>query len=161
LSMKQLLEQYHDDFRYNGKAEGSESSLRVLIVDDDEFTRRHLSGILSAVGYEVSGVAVDGADAVARYQEQGPDVVTMDIEMPVLDGIESLKKIREINSRANVVMVSAGRLGQISTMNLLKDSIRCGAIDFILKPVTETNLQRFLMVLKLASQGKLRTMPTG
>ena len=161
MSMKQLLEKYRDDFLYNGRIEGSEDTLRVLIVDDDEFTCKHLRNILSSVGYEVSGVAVDGVDAVARYSEQSPDVVTMDIEMPEMDGIESLKKIREINPRANVVMVSAGRLGQLSTMNLLKESIRCGAIDFILKPVTETNLQRFLMVLKLASQGKLRTMPTG
>jgi two-component system chemotaxis response regulator CheY len=82
-----------------------------------------------SANFEISGEAVDGNDAIMKYKELAPDLVTMDITMPELDGISALKKIKELDPKAKIIMISA--VGQESNV---KQSIIAGACDFILKP---------------------------
>ena len=102
---------------------------KVLIVDDAAFMRMMLKDILTKNGYEVVGEAENGAKAVEKYKEVTPDLVTMDITMPEMDGISALKNIRSIDSNAKVVMCSA--MGQQS---MVIEAIQAGARDFIVKP---------------------------
>ena len=102
---------------------------KILIVDDAAFTRMMLKDILTKNGYEVVGEAENGAKAVEKYKEVTPDLVTMDITMPEMDGISALKNIRSIDSNAKVVMCSA--MGQQA---MVIEAIQAGARDFIVKP---------------------------
>ncbi len=102
---------------------------KVLIVDDAAFMRMMIKNILSKNGFEVVGEASNGAEAVELYKKLKPDLVTMDITMPEMDGIEALKKIKEIDPNAKVIMVSA--MGQ---QQLVIEAIQAGAKDFIVKP---------------------------
>ncbi|MGX7327783.1 response regulator [Enterococcus bulliens] len=102
---------------------------KVLIVDDAVFMRMKLKDILEKNGYEVVGEAQNGQEAFEKYQATTPDLVTMDITMPDVDGLEALKMIREIDSSAKVIMCSA--MGQ---QGMVMDAIRAGAADFIVKP---------------------------
>lgn len=104
-------------------------SKRVLVVDDAAFMRMMIKDILTKNGYDVVGEAVDGTQAVDKYQELHPDLVTMDITMPEMDGIEALKHIRSIDPNAKVVMCSA--MGQQA---MVIDAIQAGARDFVVKP---------------------------
>lgn len=105
---------------------------RVLIVDDAAFMRAALRKILDKNGYEIVGEAENGAVGVKKYQELQPDIVTMDITMPEMDGLEALKNIRQLDPRAKVIMISA--MGQES---LVKESVMYGAQTFIVKPFNE------------------------
>lgn len=102
---------------------------RVLIVDDAVFMRDMIKDIFTSADFEVVGEAVHGADAVERYRELAPDLVTMDIVMPFKSGLEATKEILAQDPRACVVMCSA--LGQES---LVTEAIEAGAVDFIVKP---------------------------
>ena len=102
---------------------------KILLVDDAAFMRKMIKDTLSKNGYTELFEAVDGADAVEKFSEIGPDLVIMDITMPNMDGLEALKAIRAADANANVVMCSA--MGQ-ETMVI--DAIRSGAKDFIVKP---------------------------
>ena len=102
---------------------------KILLVDDAAFMRKMIKDTLSKNGYTELFEAVDGADAVEKFSEIGPDLVIMDITMPNMDGLEALKAIRAADGNANVVMCSA--MGQ-ETMVI--DAIRSGAKDFIVKP---------------------------
>ena len=102
---------------------------KILCVDDAAFMRKVVKDTLSKNGYTDLYEAVDGADAVEKYGEIGPDLVIMDITMPNMDGLEALKAIRAKNSSANVVMCSA--MGQEA---MVIDAIQSGARDFIVKP---------------------------
>lgn len=102
---------------------------KVLIADDAAFMRMMLKDILSNNGYEVVGEAANGQEAIEKYQQLSPDLVTMDITMPVCDGIQALKQIISINAGAKVVMCSA--MGQQA---MVIESIQSGAKDFIVKP---------------------------
>lgn len=101
----------------------------VLIVDDALFMRTVLKDILTKNGYEVVGEATNGYEAIEKYQELKPDITTMDITMPELDGIEALKKIIEIDRNAKIIMCSA--MGQ---QGIVVEAIKQGASDFIIKP---------------------------
>ncbi len=101
----------------------------ILIVDDAVFMRMTVKNILEKGGYEVVGEAGDGAQAVKQYAALKPELVLMDITMPVMDGIEALKKIRALDPSAKVLMVSA--MGQQS---MVIAAIQAGAKDFIVKP---------------------------
>lgn len=103
----------------------------VLIADDAMFIRASLKKILENSGYRVVAEAENGRDAVEKYKKTLPDLVTMDITMPEMDGIEALDKIIEINPDAKVVMISAVGYQQ----NVLK-AIQKGAKNFIVKPFT-------------------------
>ena len=102
---------------------------KILLVDDAAFMRKMLKDTLSKNGYTDLYEAVDGADAVEKYDELKPDLVIMDITMPNMDGLEALKAIRGKDGSANVVMCSA--MGQES---MVMDAVRSGAKDLIVKP---------------------------
>ncbi|MBA2174101.1 response regulator [Halobacillus locisalis] len=102
---------------------------RILIVDDAAFMRMMVKDILTKNGYEIAGEAEDGKKAVELYKEQQPDLVTMDITMPEMDGIAALKEIKSENPNAKVIMCSA--MGQQA---MVVDAIQAGAKDFIVKP---------------------------
>ena len=102
---------------------------KILLVDDAAFMRKMIKDTLTKNGYTELFEAVDGADAVEKFSEIGPDLVLMDITMPNMDGLEALKAIRAKDGSANVVMCSA--MGQES---MVMDAVRSGAKDFIVKP---------------------------
>ncbi len=104
-------------------------SKRILIVDDAAFMRMMIKDILSKNGFEVVGEAADGIQAIEKYHELKPDLVTMDITMPEMDGIVALKSIKEKDPTAVVIMCSA--MGQQA---MVIDAIQAGAKDFIVKP---------------------------
>ena len=101
----------------------------VLIADDAAFMRMMIKNILTEAGYEIVGEAENGAVAVSKYRELKPDLTTMDITMPEMDGLAALKEIRGQDPSARVVMCSA--MGQQS---MVIESIQAGARDFIVKP---------------------------
>ncbi|HEY4548930.1 MAG TPA: response regulator [Bacillus sp. (in: firmicutes)] len=102
---------------------------RILVVDDAAFMRMMIKDILTKNGYDVVGEASDGQQAVEKYKELHPDLVTMDITMPEMDGITALKEIKKINPGSKVIMCSA--MGQQA---MVIDAIQAGAKDFIVKP---------------------------
>ncbi|MEO0248555.1 MAG: response regulator [candidate division WOR-3 bacterium] len=103
--------------------------LRVLIVDDAIFMRKMISDILVENGMEIVGEADTGANAIEKYKELRPDLVTMDIIMPEMNGIDAVRKILEFYSQARIVMCSA--LGQQA---LVQEALAAGAKDFLIKP---------------------------
>ena len=109
----------------------------ILIVDDSRTSRKILKGILEGEGYEVVGEATNGQEGYDRYVELKPDVVTMDITMPVLDGIEALKKIKGEYPDAKVVMVTAA--GQKTKM---VEAVQNGASEFVSKPFEPEQLKK-------------------
>ena len=102
---------------------------RILIVDDAMFMRGVLREILEKNGYEVAGEASNGIEAIEKYKELKPDLVTMDITMPDMTGLKAVKAIKEIDSNARVIMCSA--MGQNA---MVMEAIKNGALDFIIKP---------------------------
>jgi len=102
---------------------------RVLVVDDAAFMRMMIKDILRKGGYQVVGEAEDGIKAIEKYRELKPDLVTMDITMPDMDGITAVKEIRAIDPNAVIIMCSA--MGQQA---MVIDAIQAGAKDFIVKP---------------------------
>ena len=105
---------------------------KILIVDDATFMRVSIKNMLSKNGYEVIGEAENGKVAIQKYQELSPDIVTMDITMPEMDGLASLKKILSLNPSANVVMISA--MGQ---EGMVREAVLAGAKGFVVKPFKE------------------------
>jgi two-component system chemotaxis response regulator CheY len=105
---------------------------RVLVVDDAAFMRMMIKDILQKNGYEIAGEAANGAEAAAMYQELKPDVVTMDITMPEMDGITAVKEIKKVDPKARIIMCSA--MGQQA---MVLDAIQAGAYDFVVKPFQE------------------------
>ncbi len=101
----------------------------VLVVDDAIFMRTMISDILSQAGYEVVGEAETGTQAVERFKELNPDLVTMDIVMPEMGGIDAVREIVKIAPGARVLMCSA--MGQQA---LVIEAIQAGAKDFVVKP---------------------------
>lgn len=112
---------------------------RVLIVDDAAFMRVTLKKMLEKNGFEVVGEAENGEVALEKYELLNPDIVTMDITMPVLSGLEAVKKIVEKAPGAKVVMVSA--MGQES---YIREAVVSGAKSFIVKPFNEEHVIKTL-----------------
>jgi len=108
---------------------------RILIVDDAAFMRTKIRLILEKAGYEVVGEAENGAEGVAQYKRLMPDLVTLDITMPVMGGIDALREIRKIDENAKVLMVSA--MGQ---ENFVREAVLAGAKTFIVKPFSDEKL---------------------
>lgn len=104
----------------------------VMIVDDALFMRKTIKKMFERAGYEVVAEAENGKEALDKYMTKKPDVITMDIAMPVMDGLLSLKEILKIDETANVLMVSA-----IGQEELVGEALSCGAKGFIVKPFTE------------------------
>jgi len=108
---------------------------KVLITDDAAFMRKMLGDILKKNGYEVVGEASNGQEAIERYKALRPDFVTMDINMPVMDGIHVVRAIRQIDAGCRVLMVSA--MGQQA---MIIEAIQAGAKGFIVKPFQESKV---------------------
>ncbi|MFC3799369.1 response regulator [Cohnella sp. GCM10012308] len=104
----------------------------ILVVDDAAFMRMMLKSILQKGGHEVIGEAENGAVAVEKYAMLKPDLVTMDITMPIMEGIEAVRLIRANHSDARIIMCSA--MGQ---QGMIIQAIQAGAKDFIVKPFQE------------------------
>ncbi|MHC1746213.1 MAG: response regulator [Negativicutes bacterium] len=102
---------------------------RILVVDDAAFMRMMIKDILTKNGYDIVGEAENGLRAIEKFQELRPDLITMDITMPEMDGISAVKEIRKIDPGAKVIMCSA--MGQQS---MVIEAIQSGARDFIVKP---------------------------
>jgi two-component system chemotaxis response regulator CheY len=109
-------------------------SKSVLVVDDAAFMRMMIRDILSKEGYVIHE-AVNGRDAVEKYSEVKPDLVTMDITMPEMTGIEALREIRAADPEARVLMVSA--MGQ---QKMIVEALEAGALDFLVKPFQPTKV---------------------
>ncbi len=115
---------------------------KILLADDAAFMRKVITDTLSKNGYTELFEAVDGADAVEKFDEVKPDLVILDITMPNLDGLGALKAIRAKDSSANVVMCSA--MGQEA---MVMDAIQSGAKDFIVKPFKPDRLMKTVNTL--------------
>lgn len=111
----------------------------VLVVDDSSFMRKYIKHILIQNDYDVVGEATNGEEAIEQYMALKPNVVTMDIAMDKINGIEASKKILELDNKANIVIVSS--LSQKSIIiNLLESGVR----DFVVKPIKEETLLKSL-----------------
>lgn len=108
---------------------------RVLIVDDAAFMRISIKSMLTKNGYEIAGEAENGKVGVEKYKELSPDIVTMDITMPEMSGLDALREIMKFNPGAKVIMVSA--MGQEA---MVRDAIISGAKGFIVKPFKEDGI---------------------
>ena len=102
---------------------------RVLLVDDASVVRMLIKKVLTQADFEVVGEAVNGIDALAKYKELRPDLVTMDITMPEADGIQATKDIIAFDAKAKVVMLSG-----IDQKEMLWQAIKAGAVSYIVKP---------------------------
>lgn len=102
---------------------------RILVVDDAAFMRMMVTDILKKGGHDVVGEAENGLIAIEKYEELKPDIVTMDITMPEMDGINAVRGIRSKDPSAKIIMCSA--MGQ---QGMVVDAIQAGAKDFVVKP---------------------------
>ncbi len=126
---------------------------RLLVVDDAMLMRKLIRDVATEAGWEVAGEAKNGLEAVTLYDQLQPDLVTMDVVMPGMGGLEALRIIREHDPAAQVVMVTA--LDQKQT---LMDSIRDGALDFIVKPFER---ERIINLLKKIRPRRGGSSPLG
>lgn len=110
-------------------SEGVVDVPRVLVVDDTAFMRKLLKNILFSAGFDIVGEAENGKQAVELYRKLKPDIVTMDIVMPEMNGIEALKEIKKIDPNAKVVMCTA-----VGQEQMVKAAIKLGARGYIVKP---------------------------
>jgi two-component system, chemotaxis family, chemotaxis protein CheY len=104
--------------------------VRVLVVDDETITRKMVIQVLKSQGYDVIGEAENGLEGVQLYKNLKPDLVTMDVRMPRMDGINALEQIKKINPNAKVVMLTAEN-DKETVMKLLKG----GAANYVVKPI--------------------------
>lgn len=107
----------------------------ILIVDDSKTSRKFIRNLLESKEFTVIGEAENGIEGVEMYQKLKPDLVLMDVTMPLLDGIDALREIRQIDKDAKVIMVTAA--GQKSN---IMEALKLGAVDYIQKPFDEEQL---------------------
>lgn len=107
----------------------------ILIVDDSLIMRRNLRTILERNGHQIIAEATNGEDAIRLYELHHPDLVTMDITMPILNGIEAVKRITALHAEANIIVISA-----FDQRNMLFEAMENGAKHYIIKPITEAKL---------------------
>lgn len=107
----------------------------IIVVDDSQFMRLILKEIITSMGHTVIAEAEDGYEAILKYSELRPDLVTMDINMPRMSGVSALKEIIKIDPSAKILICSA--LGQPS---MITEAIRAGAKDFVVKPIKESRV---------------------
>lgn len=108
---------------------------KIMIVDDTAFMRAMIREMIKDTGHEIVAEAKNGEEAVRLYPNAKPDVMTMDITMPDMDGVTALKNIRKLDPKAKVIMCSA--MGQHA---MVLDAIQAGAKDFIVKPLQQQRL---------------------
>ena len=107
----------------------------ILIVDDAKFMRLTLAAILKKGNHQIIGEAESGKEAIELYEKYKPDLVTMDVTMPIMNGIEATKTIKNKYPDAKIIMCSA--MGQ---QKVVRESIEAGAKDFIIKPFEENRV---------------------
>ena len=112
---------------------------KILICDDSILARKSLKGLLSEFGYENIIEVANGQDAVDKCQSDNPDIVFLDIVMPVKDGVTATNEIIAANPEMNIIIVSS-----VGTQTHLKEAIKAGAKDFIQKPIDEDLLKQVL-----------------
>jgi len=122
----------------------------VLIVDDVAFVRKTLAEVLIEAGYSVVGEAADGEEAIAQWGKLRPDIVTMDVVMPKVSGIEATKQIMKLDRNAVVVMISA-----MDQIHLVMESIHVGAKDNIQKTFPSEDVRN---VMERALRGESEPM---
>lgn len=120
----------------------SVESLKILICDDSMLVRKKLTASLKAMGVGEVIEAADGEQAVSMYKEHTPDLTLMDIVMPKMTGVDALKAILAVNSKAKVVMASS-----VGTQENLKEAINAGAYDFLQKPISDEQLKTLVSKL--------------
>ena len=108
---------------------------RLLVIDDATIMRMRISGIAREAGWDVVAEATNGREGLERYDEHRPDLVTLDIVMPEMDGVETLRTLRGEHPDARVVMVTA-----IDQRAKLSECIQLGALDFVVKPFDKQRL---------------------
>jgi two-component system chemotaxis response regulator CheY len=123
-----------------------DKQLSVLIVDDIPFVRKTLKQILINLGYRIVGEAETGEEAVRAYRESNPDIVTMDLVMPVLNGVEATRQIIQMNPNAKIVILSG-----MMQENLVTEAIIAGARDYIMKPFQTDEVARILKGVSLSN----------
>ena len=111
----------------------------VLVVDDSSFMRKYIKQILTQNDYDVIGEATNGEEAIEEYMALKPNVVTMDIAMDKINGIEASKKILELDNKANIVIVSS-----LSQKSIIIKLLESGVRDFVVKPIKEETLLKTL-----------------
>ena len=112
---------------------------KILLVDDSRTSRKFLRTMLEAEEHEIIGEAANGLEGIDKYKELLPDIVTMDITMPELDGIEALKRIMDFDGSAKVIMVTAaGQKGKIV------EAVKAGAKDFVTKPFDSEQIRHIV-----------------
>jgi two-component system chemotaxis response regulator CheY len=120
--------------------------VKVLVVDDEIIVRKLVTQVLKSAGYEIAGEAGDGKRALDMYRMRHPDIVTLDVQMPVMDGFQALEQILQADSKALVVMLT-----NLMDKETVTKIIQAGARDYIVKPI-----DRKLILAKLR---KLRGIP--
>ena len=125
---------------------------RLLVVDDAMLMRRMIRDVATEAGWEVVGEAKDGREGVSLFESLRPDLVTMDVVMPEMGGLDALRAIRAIDSEARVVMVTA--LDQRQT---IAEAIRDGALDFIVKPFDRDRVAGLLAKVGALTASNLST----
>lgn len=134
--------------RQNGEGDMELKDLKVLICDDSILIRKKLEQYFASHGCSQVEQAADGNQAVEKYKVMRPDLVLMDIVMPLKSGIDALKEIRQYDPKARVVMASS-----VGTQSHLKEAILAGAFDFLQKPIEEPQLEKLLEnTLKVLNQ---------
>jgi two-component system chemotaxis response regulator CheY len=113
-----------------------------MIADDALFMRRSLRIILEKIGYQIVAEAANGLEAIAKYKLSKPDIVTMDITMPDMNGIEAVKELKKIDPEAKIIVISA-----MGSMAFVYDAISAGASGFIVKPFKEEDVIKNLLKL--------------
>ena len=108
---------------------------QILVVDDEDITRKLIVRILQSVAFEVCGEAVNGQAAVAVYKIQNPDIVTLDVRMPVMDGLEALKQIKEVDEYVIAIMLT-----NEASKDVVKSLLDAGAKDYLLKPLSRKSV---------------------
>jgi two-component system chemotaxis response regulator CheY len=114
---------------------GGSVMAKILIVDDAKFMRMTLSNILKKANHEIIGEGENGKEAIELYKALQPDVVTLDITMPIMNGLEAVKAIKKEYPQAKIIICSA--MGQ---QKMVVEAIEAGALDFIIKPFDETRV---------------------
>lgn len=131
-------------------SEGGNVLARVLVVDDSSIMRRNLSTILSRAGHTIVAEAGDGELGVKEYEKHKPDLVTMDITMPVLDGIGAVKKIIAFDPEALIIMISA-----LDQKFMVLTAIQNGARHYIIKPFSSEKVIEIVNEVLNSSRGKV------
>lgn len=111
-------------------------STRVLVVDDAVFMRHMIKTILTGMGHEIVGEASDGEEACRMYEELKPDMVTLDLVMPNMSGLDALQSIRKSDPSARVVVISA-----LDQRQPLMEALKLGAVDYVVKPFEKDRVE--------------------